>query len=99
MAVSECVPDVANVAVVDAVPLAPTVEVAPTGVTVAVPIVVVPSLKVTLPVGPWALLLWVAITTDRVTCWFTGTGLALGVKVGVVVAGVTIRLSVTAEAA
>lgn len=42
----------AKVALMEAVPLAPAVEVAPAEVTVAVPIVALPSLKVTVPVGP-----------------------------------------------
>ena len=49
-----------------AVALAPAVTVAPAGVAVAVPMVVVPSLKVTFPVGPVMLLLGVVIATDKV---------------------------------
>jgi hypothetical protein len=49
-----------------AVALAPAVVVAPAGVSGAVPIVAVPSINVTLPVGPTALLLCVLIATDNV---------------------------------
>jgi hypothetical protein len=81
--VRECEPVIAKDVVKAAVPVE---------LTVAVPIAVVPSLKVTLPLGPVVLLLWELIITDRVTCWFAGTGLALSVKAVVVVAGVTVIL-------
>ena len=63
----EWAPVVAKVVLREAVPLAPVVEVALAGVTFAVPTVVLPSLNVTVPVGPWVLLLWDAMLTDRVT--------------------------------
>jgi len=78
----------------DAVPLAPAFAVAPAGVTFAVPMVVLPSLNVTVPVGPWMLLLWDAMLTDKVTAWFVGTGFGLAPSDEVVEAGVTVTVSV-----
>jgi hypothetical protein len=69
-------------------------EVALTGVTFAVPMEVLPSLNVTVPVGPWVLLLWEPIVTDKVTCWFAGTGLGLALSEADVVAGVTVTETV-----
>ena len=84
-----------NVAFIEAVPLAPALDVAPAGVTEAVPMVVLPSLKVTLPVGPCALLLCELIPTDKVTAWFAGTGFGLAVMEAEVLAGVTVTVSFT----
>lgn len=81
-----------KVALIEAVPLAPTVD-APAGVTVAVPMVLLPSLKVTLPVGPCALLLCELIAIDKVTAWFAGTGFAATDKTADVLAGVTMTVS------
>lgn len=91
-------PVVANVVVKEAVPLAPVVEVAPAGVTVCgVPMVLLPSLNVTVPVGPWVLLLGDVIVTDRVTCWFVGTGFWLADIEAPVEAGVTVTETVVGE--
>ena len=89
-------PLVAKVVVKVAVPLAPTVAVAPAGVTFAVPMVVLPSLNVTVPVGPCVLLLWEPMVTDKVTCWFGDTGFALADTEAAVAAGMTVRLRVAA---
>ena len=89
-------PVVAKVVVKTAVPLAPTVVVAPAGVTFAVPMVLLPSLNVTVPVGPCVLLLWEPMVTDKLTCWFGGTGFGVADPDAVVVAGVTVTISVTA---
>ena len=63
---SVCVPVVAKEIFKIAVALAPAVAVAPAGARVAVPIVAVPSLNVTFPVGPSVLLDCELIATDRV---------------------------------
>ena len=86
----------AKVVVKTAVPLAPTVAVAPAGVTFAVPMVVLPSLNVTAPVGPCVVLLWEPMVTDKVTCWFGGAGFGLAATEAAVAAGATVRLRVTA---
>jgi len=88
------VPVVARVVLRDAVPLAPAVAVALAGVTFAVPIEVLPSLNVTVPVGPWVLLLCELIFTDKATAWFVGTGFGVAVTEEVVLAGVTVTMSV-----
>ena len=85
-----------KVCVKEAVPLAPALDVALAGVTVAVPIEVPPSLKVTVPVGPWVLKACELMATDTVTAWFVGTGLGLAVREEDVVAGVTVTMSVAA---
>ena len=85
-----------KVCVKEAVPLAPALDVKLAGVTVAVPIEVPPSLKVTVPVGPWVLKACELIATDKVTAWLVGTGLGLAVREEDVVAGVTVTMSVAA---
>jgi len=85
----------AKVVLKDAVPLAPAVAVALAGVTLAVPIAVLPSLNVTVPVGPCVLLLWDAMLTERVTAWFAGTGFGLAPSEALVEAGVTVTMSAT----
>jgi hypothetical protein len=94
--VIEWVPLVVKVILNEAVPLAPTVAVAPAGVTFAVPRLAVPSLNVTVPVGPCALLLMDPMVADKVTCWLVGTGFALAATDAVVAVGVTVTVSVTA---
>jgi hypothetical protein len=79
-----------------AVPLAfvpVPVKTAAVPVTVPVPIVVVPDLKVTVPVGPTPLL-DVAIVAVKVTAWPTATFEALGATVVVVGAVVIVTVCV-----
>ena len=75
-------------------PPAKVVEVAPTGVTLTVWMVLLPSSNVTLPVAPVVLILWELIVTDRVTCWFVGTGFWLALNEAAVEAGVTVTETV-----
>ena len=64
----ECDPPAEKVVVREAVALAPAVAEAPAGVALAVPRVAVPSLNVTVPVGPCVLLLCEEMATESVTC-------------------------------
>jgi hypothetical protein len=93
--VSVCVPVVAKDVFKTAVALAPAVAVAPTGVTVAVPRLVVPSMKVTFPVGPAVLLDCVLMATDKVMPWLVCTVVAPAVTTVAVVALDTVTVSAT----
>ena len=93
-----CAPAVGKDTVAEAVPLAGApdpVKTAAVPDTVPEPSVVLPDLKVTVPVGPAPLLL-VPMFAVKVTVWPIGTEFALLVMVAVVEAGV-IEIAVAGE--